>query len=290
VTVGIPVYNGAATLEETVRSIQAQTFTDFEILISDNASTDRTAEIAQRLAQQDPRIRYVRQKSNVGANGNYSFVARDARGEFLKWCSCSDWCAPTFLEQCVKALDANPGAVLAAPRTRLFEGSVDNARDYAYDIAITGETPSIRFRDFMSRFRLNNAFNGVIRLRALRLTRLIEPYLEADLVLMGNLALLGQFALVEEPLFYRRMEVASSTTMQSASERLKHHYPVLNARTLFQECKQQIGYFRAGLSAPMGLAERGRVVGFLLRRLVGERGALMDDVRNLWRFALRRPT
>ncbi len=290
VTIGIPVYNGAATLEETVQSLLAQTFTDFELVISDNASTDATGEIAQRLVQQDSRIRYIRQQVNIGANGNYSAVVRAARGEFLKWCSASDWCAPTFLEQCVRALDAHPDAVLAAPRTRLFEKTITVARDYAYDIAISGDTPSVRFRDIMDRLKLNNAFNGVIRVSALRQTRLIEPYFEADLVLMGHLAMLGKFVLVEEALYYRRMEVSSSTTMQSPSERLRHHYPVVTARTLFQECKQQVGYFRAGLSAPMNLRERARVVGFLIRRLAWERDALMDDVRNLWRYAMRRTT
>lgn len=290
VTIGVPVYNGAATLEAAVRPLLAQTFTDFELLISDNASTDATAEIAARLAREDSRIRYVRQTENLGANGNYSFVGRNARGEYLKWCSASDYCAPTMVERCVAALDANPDAVLAAPRTRLFEGDIGTARDYASDLAIPGETPSIRFKHIMSGIRLNNAFNGLIRVSLLRQTRMIDPYFEADLVLMGHLAMLGKFVLIDEPLFYRRMEVATSTTMQSPEERLKHHYPVVTARALFQECKQQFGYFRAAFSAPMTAKERGRVVGYLVRRLGWERDALLDDLRNLVRYAVRRPT
>jgi glycosyltransferase involved in cell wall biosynthesis len=290
VTVGLPVYNGAATLESAVRPLLAQTFSDFELLISDNASTDATPEITARLAREDARVRVVRQAVNLGANGNYSFVAENARGSLLKWASASDWIAPSFLERCVKALDANPDAVLAAPRTRLFEGNPEGAVGVNYDgdFDLLAATPLARLEQFFASERLNNAFNGLIRLSALRQTRLVEPYLCADIVLMGHLALLGKFVLVDEVLYYRRMEVGTSTTLQDPASRMRHHYPVLDARTLFQEWKQQLGWLRAGLSAPMESAERARVVGYLLRRMVWCRDGLMRDLRDAARYTLGR--
>lgn len=289
VTIGIPIYNGAATLEAAVRPLLAQTFRDFEVLLSDNASTDATPNIIAQLVQADSRVRSVRHRVNLGANGNYSFVARNARGELLKWASASDCVAPTFLERCVAALDANPDAVLAAPRTRLCEG--DPVRgigiDYELDVAILGETPLLRLKQHLASNRLNNAFNGVIRLSALKRTRLVEPYLCADMVLMGHLALLGKFILVDETLYYRRMEATSSTTLQDPASRMRHHYPVVNARTLFQEWKQQIGWLRAGLSAPMSIAERAKVLAYLMRGVSWNRQVLLNDLRHAGRYVVR---
>jgi glycosyltransferase involved in cell wall biosynthesis len=285
VTIGVPVYNGAETLEPALRSLQAQTFTDLEILVSDNASTDATPDVMARLAAEDPRIRYVRQDTNIGANGNYSFVAREARGEFLKWASASDWCAPTLVARCLEALLADPGAVLAAPRTRLFVGDPSDGQDYEWDLALLAERPLDRLKDWLDRGRLNNAFNGLIRLDALRRTGLIPPYMGADVVLMGHLALLGKFLLVEERLYFRRMEVATSTALQDPAARLRHHYPVVTARTLLQVWKEQFGWLRAGAAAPLPPIERMRVLGYLGRRFVWEREALLRDLLGALRFA-----
>ncbi len=111
ISIGIPAYNSAATIGVCIASLLGQSFGDFELIVSDNASTDSTRDIVERLAQQDRRIRYVLQPENIGANQNYSYVARVARGEYFKWASSSDWCAPGFLEKCLTSLDQNRDAV-----------------------------------------------------------------------------------------------------------------------------------------------------------------------------------
>lgn len=280
----MPVFNGEATIEGALESLLAQTFGDFELVVSDNASTDGTEALVRAAAAQDSRIRYIRQPTNIGANGNYSFVARTARSEFLKWSSSSDWCAPTFVERCVAALDSRPDAVLAAPRTRLFAGDRADGRDYPHDLEILDETPSARFVRLYRTIQLNNAFNGVIRLSALRQTRLVAPYHEADMVLMGHLALLGKYLLVPEPLFYRRMEPGFSTALQGAEAVRRHHYPTPTARSLFQVWKRHTGWFRAALSAPMPFGDRARVLDHLAHHLVWDRRALADDLGGAWRY------
>lgn len=289
ITIGMPVYNGAATIEESVASLLAQTFGDFELIVSDNASTDATGAVVQALAARDPRIRYVRQATNIGANGNYSFVAREARGKYLKWASASDWCAPTFLERCQSALEQSPDAVIAAPRTRLFEGDMCHAQDYVHDVEILDETPAARLRHLDRDMRLNNAFNGVIRLSALRRTRLIEPYQGADMVLMGHLALLGKYLLVGEPLFYRRMEPATSTALQDAEAVRRHHYPVASAHALLQAWKRNAGWLRVALTASLSLRERLNILEFVARRIYWERRALASDIRGVLEYAIQRP-
>lgn len=284
----MPVYNGAATIEAALDALLAQTFGDFELIVSDNASTDATGAVVQVVAARDPRVRYVRQATNIGANGNYSYVAQVARGEYLKWASASDWCAPSFLERCMLALDANPGAVVAAPRTRLFMGSPSDGIDYAHDIKVLDATPSARLIHLNRDIQLNNAFNGLIRLSALRQTRLIEPYQQADMVLMGHLALLGKYLLVDEPLFYRRMEPATSTALQDAEAVRRHHYPTPTVRSLFQVWKRHAGWFRAAMAAPMPAGERLKVLTYLARHLVWDRRALAADLGGAWRYATRR--
>src|SRR6187402_1563429 len=113
VTVGIPVYNGAEYLEQAIQSVLAQTFSDFELIICDNASTDATAAIVLDYAARDSRVRYARNRENIGSARNYNRLFELATGEDFKWMACDDLITPQFLEYCVAALDAAPCAVLA---------------------------------------------------------------------------------------------------------------------------------------------------------------------------------
>lgn len=99
VSIGMPVYNGERFIDEAIRSILAQTFGDFELLISDNASSDATAAICARYARQDPRIRYVRQASNLGAMGNFQYLLDHARGRYFMWAACDDFWDPEWVER-----------------------------------------------------------------------------------------------------------------------------------------------------------------------------------------------
>lgn len=91
VSIGMPVYNGEAFIRAAVESLLAQTFKDFELIISDNASTDLTEKICRDYASKDPRIRYVRQKNNIGALGNFLFVLNEAAGDYFMWNAADDY-------------------------------------------------------------------------------------------------------------------------------------------------------------------------------------------------------
>src|ERR1700758_837964 len=105
-TVGLPVYNGENYLAESIEALLGQTYEDFELIISDNASSDGTADICQRYRKQDSRICYIRQKRNIGLNPNHNFVIGQARGEMFKMASHDDLYARDLLKCCVEALDA----------------------------------------------------------------------------------------------------------------------------------------------------------------------------------------
>jgi glycosyltransferase involved in cell wall biosynthesis len=123
VSIGLPVYNGQRFLAQALDSLLGQTLGDLEIVISDNGSTDRTAEICSRYAARDARIRYIRQESNRGAVWNFNFVALQARGQYFRWASANDFCDPRLLEKCVGMLRSDAGAVLCYGRTCMTQRS-----------------------------------------------------------------------------------------------------------------------------------------------------------------------
>src|SRR5581483_2124327 len=121
VSIGLPVFNGERYLAETIQSILAQTFSDFELIISDNASTDRTEDICRSFAAVDGRIRYVRNKHNIGAVGNYNNVQRLARGAYFRWANYDDLIAPNMVARCVEVLDNEPTVILAYTKSQLID-------------------------------------------------------------------------------------------------------------------------------------------------------------------------
>lgn len=217
-SVGLPVFNGEEYLAEAIDAILAQTFDDFELIISDNASTDRTEEICRRYAAMDPRITYRRQQRNMGAAANYNFVFESATAPYFRWSSHDDLIAPTMFERCVAALDAEPSdVVLAYPKTKIRQS--EDAEDVPYEdhLDLSMPTPHQRLRELASKVVLCNAVFGIVRSDALRKTRLIDAFASSDEVLLAELAMLGRFRQVPEYLFIRRLHEARST--------VTHHDP-----------------------------------------------------------------
>ena len=110
-SVGMPAYNSEQDIRDAIDSVLNQTFTDFELIISDNASTDSTQSICEEYASKDPRIQYVRNDENIGVTGNYNAVFKLSKGKYFKWASSNDYCAPSFFEQIINTLEMKPEAV-----------------------------------------------------------------------------------------------------------------------------------------------------------------------------------
>ena len=114
VTIGMPVFNGERFIRKALDSALNQTFSDFEIIISDNNSNDATQTICCEYAARDSRINYIRHEKNFGVHWNFSFVARRATGRFYTWLAHDDTLEPQFLDLTVRYMFQNPGTVLAA--------------------------------------------------------------------------------------------------------------------------------------------------------------------------------
>lgn len=119
VSIGLPVYNGAKYLRRALDSLLAQDYQNFELIISDNASTDETGSICQAYAAQDKRIKLYHQPHNLGAFNNFNFVLQNATGYYFMWAAHDDWWAPTFISDLICELEHNPQESVAMSAVEL---------------------------------------------------------------------------------------------------------------------------------------------------------------------------
>jgi glycosyltransferase involved in cell wall biosynthesis len=219
ISVGLPTRNGEPYLRQALDSLLAQSCPAAEILISDNASTDGTAAIAQAYAESYPNIRYVRQERDVGAAVNFNAVFSSTAGDLFMWAADDDLWEPQYIEACVAALNAHPEAVLACTRLRFIDPSGDPiAMDYAgYDNPdLSAPSVHARLGFLMERSGWYQLY-GLIRRNALVRTRLVTDRYGSDVVLLAELALLGPFALVPEVLFSYRQDPDRTEAIRAAS-------------------------------------------------------------------------
>jgi hypothetical protein len=260
VSVGLPVYNGARYLREAIESLLPQTLVDFELIISDNGSTDETERICRDYAALDARIRYVRSDVNRGMHWNFRRVLELARAPLFKWMAHDDRCEPEFLRRCVEELDADPGLLLCAP------ASVDIDEDgylmRVYRWTARSDSPDVveRFHDIL-RDRYAHPFFGVMRTavaRELYPDRLI--LLADDKLLLTELVLRGRIRVVDDRLLLHR-EHPQRTSMVSghrAAPRLAVLDPARADRVPLPLLWQAWESYRALRRAPITAATRRR--------------------------------
>jgi GT2 family glycosyltransferase len=212
-TIGLPVRNGGDHLAEALDSLLAQTYADFDLVVSDNASDDDTQEIVQARVAYDARVRYMRRDDPVGAAENFDRVLAEASGELFAWAAHDDIWEPLFLERLIALLDAHQGAALAFC-------DVDNVDERGRSVkhlrgvrGVAGGGPRVvrlirylRSAEWKGRA---NAVYGVARTEALRASGGLRAYTAAawgqDFHLLFKVV--AQGAIVHEPtlLFHKRL-------------------------------------------------------------------------------------
>jgi glycosyltransferase involved in cell wall biosynthesis len=293
VSIGLPVLNGERFVERAIRSILDQDFTDFELVVSDNGSTDRTPEIVAGLAAADDRIRSIRHRENRGAAWNFNHVVEVTRSPLFKWAAHDDELKPTWLGRCVAALNDSPEAVLAYARRVKIDAEGDvvavaSPRPKRFLDAATG--PGDRFADFLARSTSCIEAFGVIRRPALERTRLVLPYAASDRVLLAELSLLGRFVEVPETLFLHREHpdraLRRNRTPGDAATWLDPDQP---ARAVFPTWRLAWELSRAIDRTPLTSRERRRAYKGLGAWVVRRRWLLADNVVDAVTAARRRP-
>jgi glycosyltransferase involved in cell wall biosynthesis len=271
VSVGIPVYNGDKYLAPALDSLLAQSFKDFEIVISDNASTDATAEICQAYSNKDARIRYYRSDRNLGAAWNHNRVFELSSAPLLKWAACDDVVHPFFLERCVEVLYRDPGVVLSHTYVRMIDERGEALRRQGQGpgfldtsnrpvpppdrnhIAETVE-PEARFRDVLSHAWWCFQCFGVMRRDAFLRTSGHGSYWGADKVFLAELALQGRFFQVPEQLFDQRVHDGCSIGKKDIHE-LEEHMATAGSHG-FYHFRMFRDYLRLAATANLSLRQR----------------------------------
>jgi glycosyltransferase involved in cell wall biosynthesis len=202
-TIGLPVYNSERFLAESIESLLGQSYTDFELIISDNASTDDTAGICERYAKQDSRIRYYRQPTNIGLAPNHNFCAEQARGELFKWAAGDDLYHRSLLLRCVQVLDERPEVVLAHAYTAMIDEKSQMYQANVYSLGTSALRPSDRFHSMLDG-NGGDDDGGVMRRAVLLRTAMKNSYHHADRTIITELALHGPFCHVPEWMYFRR--------------------------------------------------------------------------------------
>jgi glycosyltransferase involved in cell wall biosynthesis len=278
VFIGMPVFNGERFLAEAIESHLAQTRGDFTLMIADNASTDATMDICQNYARRDSRVRVFRHASNIGAPRNWNFVVKQADAEYFKWSTCNDLIKPTTLEKSVAALDDNMDAVLVQGRTRLVDEDSGAVSEYQRDLSLEEPTPGQRLLGLASRLSLNNGQSGLIRLAALKITRLERFYPDGDVALMAELALLGKFLVLPEYLFTRRMGSTTFTRMLGAKEKQAFFDPQGGKVRESNLLRLHLDVLRASLGIPMAYRHRFGAILAAMRYLLWHRGDISKEL------------
>ena len=282
VTVGLPVHNGENYLAAAIDSLLAQTMDDVRIVISDNASTDGTEQLCRRTAQQDDRIEYHRQPTNLGAAANYNFTLARAVGPYFLWHAHDDLRAPTALARLVAALDAHPDAVTAySPALRIDDagrpggllphppGLAANDAATRLHAAITSPHPDV-------------VVFGLHRREALLRTGWHHAFVGGDRLLAAELAVLGRFVEVDEPLFSNRDHptryVRRHATGAATAARREWWDTAGSSRLDFPRWRALRGYFSAVLRLGPGGRDRVRNLGAVVRALTASRGYVLKQL------------
>jgi glycosyltransferase involved in cell wall biosynthesis len=213
ITVGMPVFNGERYLERAIQSILVQSYTDFRLVILDNASTDQTAEIAREYARRDARVVYHRNEVNLGAGPNFNRVFGLCDSEYFKWAAHDDELRPAYLEKCIGALDADENAILAHSHVQEIDDGGNLLR--AYPPVPDDVESRERWRRFTARLMDRGwctEIFGVIRAERLVGTPLIASFAGSDLALIIELTLRGRFIIIREPLFLHRIHSSRYTS------------------------------------------------------------------------------
>jgi glycosyltransferase involved in cell wall biosynthesis len=233
ISLAMPVCNGENFISTAMQSLLDQTFSDFELIITDNASTDATESICREFAQRDARIKYIRNKGNLGAAANFNLGFRHSSGEYFKWCAHDDFISANFLNECVHALESNKADVLAYGRQQGVDHRGNLVSRSTCEVPdLDDRTPGQRFALVYRLQGFDAAMFGLIRRTALQQSSLHASYYGSDIALLAELALLGSFRQIAGATFYNRDHRARSINITTKRARQTWHAPEFSSLPL----------------------------------------------------------
>lgn len=284
ISIGMAVYNGEEFLEQAICSNLEQTMPEFELVISDNASTDRTEEICRAFSRSDRRVRYFRNDENIGAARNFNRAFELSRGEYFRWSNADDLAEPELLEHTFALLESRPDVVIAYGRTQLIDFDGKAIEVYEDNLDLQQQSVVQRYRDFFRRVGLTNVIYGLMRSSAVKKTRLMgNGRLPAgDINFMASMILQGKFVEIPKVLFHRRVhEKAFSANPDPEAE--ASFWSGTASVSKLPHWRHELANIGAVLRSPACLQDKLSLLVYSARRLSWHRDKLLRDVSSALR-------
>jgi glycosyltransferase involved in cell wall biosynthesis len=289
-SVGMPVFNAERYIEQALDSILSQSFTDFELVISDNASTDRTREICETYMARHPRIKYFRNEENVGVIDNFNAVFRLSSGHYFKWAASDDICGRDYFLRAVDVLDRDPSVVLVWGKTVGIDDTgqrvplVNEVSDLNSPISVYSPDALVRFRRLLRNiWWADGPLYGVIRASALRATRWVHPpHHSGDQILLAELSLMGRFYEIPEELFFSRAHAGKTSNVHRS---LRDRAALVDRRA---PGKGPLGAWRALRAYPQRISMYIGAIARARLPLLTKLGCIWEVVRAVVHWAILR--
>jgi glycosyltransferase involved in cell wall biosynthesis len=290
VSIAVPVFNGDNYIAEAMESVLAQSYGDFEVIISDNGSTDSTEEICRRYVERDPRVHYYRSDVNRGVYWNFRRALEPAQGGYFMWLAHDDKLAPEFLKQCVAALDRDPDVVLSYPKAIDID---EQGRHLVYkeqDLNAGAGTANERFRELIRMDHNCEAIFGLMRMSVLKKIRVFGDFADADRVMLAELALHGPYSQVPEFLFLHREHPLRTTNVYPLSRfrRTAILLPQKRVKIVFPHFRQFREYLLCIHRSPLPWADRQSCYREMLGWLKRYWKRMAGDVKEVLIYVLQR--
>lgn len=262
VSVGLPVYNGEVFLARALESLLAQDFSDFEIVICDNASRDKTEEICRSYAERDSRVRYHRNQENIGLAGNFNRTFELSRGAYFKWAAHDDWHAPESLRLSVEAMQKHPDAVLCATGVSIVDENGSEIGTWTPNPDFATPNACRRTRLLLKTLGETHPMYGLLRSESLAKTHLVHAYVGSDRTMLTELSLLGPMATVQQKLHYYTVSAIARRNYRPSLHYDPNNDGKLPLRT-WRLIRQHLGVVRRSALSPH---EKLLVAGTVLKR------------------------
>jgi glycosyltransferase involved in cell wall biosynthesis len=275
-SIGLPVFNGEQYLLESLDSILGQSFRDFELFVSDNASTDATEEIARSVAARDPRVTYHRNARNVGAAANFTAVSRQASAPYFKWACADDRLADGFLDAALAELDAHPEAVACYGAVTLIDGEGRQLGPYDQGLDLRSPDVADRFRRARTHMGLLNVLQGVMRTEVVARIAPLGAYRGSDEVLVTELSLHGRIHEISSPMLFRRLHQHAASAAKSVEQKVAHLDPSKRFSTYYW--RHSIEHIRAIARAPLDVRTKVELTASVMRTMIQFRDHLTREL------------
>jgi len=218
ISIGLPVYNSEKFMRKRINNLLEQTFSDFELIISDNCSSDSTFDICKEFAEKDSRIHCISQKCNMGAVWNFNFVLNEAKGKYFVWVAADDLLLPTFLEKNINILDSKKNVVCSSSKIMMFgdfsnylkinyndsffkkiEKNIKKRFSYMNSFSASGDY-ELKISQFFKNCRHNQIFYGVYRKNILKKCIINDTFIGFDTAYSLNILKHGDLYVINDTL------------------------------------------------------------------------------------------